>query len=360
MGQGIGYAVVAERHHLVVTASQYLTRKAKVTEVVLWQVLCLHTASAEAPSKGAVVLREAVGATVLATPLKHGLVLLHTCLAKVKPYLQHPAYSFGQIGVLKQLLHNRLVKGFCLHSPTGKPRPQLGDTAWVLKPCYLLGFLAKLRRASFPEAQGVTCQCSIHSHTALVDTEVKQLHLTLPTWLPSLIHKPAAYLHLAIYITAAVLLEEFPALLVLLTCSPRAFIRFAEERDKRLALPHLLLVLCQPKDFSQLTKGKGQAKVRAHDHGVVPLRLVHLLTEVLAEAHYLERHVMRQLLYCGVKQRVPDLGRQLLASLEVNNLSGSAVYAVAEEQHLEVVTLHVLVQTAGTQVHVRVCLYIYQ
>ena len=256
--------------------------------MVLRKVLHLHTASAETPSKGAVVLREAVGATVLATPLKHRLVLLDTCLTKVKPYLQHPAYSFGQIGVLKQLLHNRLVKGFCLHSPTGKPRPQLGDAAWVLKPCYLLGFLAKLRRASFPEAQGITRQSGIHCNAALVDTEVKQLHLTLPTWLPSLIHKPAAYLHLAIHVTAAVLLEEFPALLVLLACSPCALIGLAEERDERLALPHLLLVLCQSKDFSQLAKGKGQTKVCAHYHCVVPLRLIHLLPEVLAEANYLK------------------------------------------------------------------------
>ena len=152
--------------------------------MVLWKVLELHSSSAESTSEGAVVLGNAVGSSILAAPVKHSAVLLHAGLAHLKTYLYNTSCSLCYVRIAKILGQLFLAYGFSPNSPVGQPLLQLLYAVGILKSCDGLRFILKPCNLSPPEGQCVLCYPAVYTHSSLVDAIVKELHISLPCWLP--------------------------------------------------------------------------------------------------------------------------------------------------------------------------------
>ena len=145
-----------------------------------------------------------MSSSILAAPVKHSAVLLHTGLAHLQTYLYHTSCSLCYVRIGKILGQLFLAYGFSPHSPSGQPLLQLLYAVGVLKSCDGFRFFLQPCNLSLPEGQCVLRYPAIYTHSSLVDAIVQKLHISLPCRLPQAFAQLIIYGLLAVHIPCAV------------------------------------------------------------------------------------------------------------------------------------------------------------
>ena len=348
---------VAEQHleRVVVPALQQRARKVQVAQLVLREVLHLHQPAGPAASAvGTVELGQPARAVVGAHAAQHGVVLRDTGLGQLLADLQHALHDHA-VGGLKQARHrlfgevgDRVVVHLLL-----QPRQQLVAAVGVAQS----GELHRLRQQAIAHQRvaldGGLDQLAVKHDAAAVHAQVEVPQTPLDVG-----HLPAVQLlgdlALGLDVAGAVILEELPLAGVV----PRQVAGPAMIRAGRLArqaevadqLPAAELLVVVPQYLGHVSEISWQAEVERMHTCASPLLDRHLVAEVLRQAGDLEGGVVCGLDDARVLQRFVDSLGQRFALCQIDDLYRFVIERIAEEEHLEVVGLHVLVGAALLQV----------